>query len=410
MKGGGRRGLRPEVSLRPLFALIGTAIAALLPFLPLLLLSRGMRPDQIGVVLASMALARLVANPVWGHIADVDLGRVRTLRVCTAGSLVMALLFAVLGHGFASALAMVSALAMCWTPVVPLGDALALAHLGAERLVEYGRIRQWSSIGYAIAVVLFGIFLRRIGYTAMLPIFAMMMAAIGAWAWLASPDRPAHEAKGGRFGSVGAAFRAAPRLAAFLAGVLLVGVGTSAAWLFLPLRIVGRGGGPFLVGLAGGIGAGIEVPVMRSSRSLSRRLPIRAIYAIGCLSYVGVFALWAVVPNPVVVAMLAIFEGIGFGLVYVAIVIVIGRLVPAALQATGQGLMQTVGAGLAPILGAFFGGLVYQHLGAPALFGGAAMLVAAGTTAVWLTLSPAPFSRRAVPEAEPVPPTIEAAV
>lgn len=392
--------------LAVLFALIGVAIAALLPFLPLLLEDRGMAADRIGVVIAVMALARLAASPVWGHLGDATLGRVRVLRISTVVSAFLALGFAAWAQGSVAILALATALSVFWSPVVPLGDSLAVAHLGQGRLTEYGSIRQWSSVSYAIAVLAFGVLLEGVGYTAMLVLFALSTVTILVWSLTEPPDRPTHQPRRG-LGTVGAAFRSSPHLAQFLIGILLVSVGTTAAWQFLPLRIVGRGGGPFLVGVAGAIGASVEVVMMRSGRRLAERFPLRALFALGCVAYVSVFALWSVVREPMVMTALALLQGVGFGLTYPTMVIIVGGLVPRELQATGQGLMQTVGAGLAPILSAFFGGLIYARLGAGVMFAVAAALVVAGLAVVWFALTAPAFSRRTEAPFEPVPPTTE---
>ncbi len=374
-----------------LFALIGVAIAALSPFFGLFLRSRGMRADRIGVVLASVALAGLVAGPLWGHLADTTLGRVRALRLSAMASMGVAVAYALSAHGFWPLLLGAAVLWAVWAPVVPIGDALAVVRLG-DALVEYGRIRLWSSIGYAFAIVLIGAALEGIDLVSILPLFAGAAAAVAVWSFAGPADRAEHVARS-RLGAVGDVFRAAPRLAPMLAALLFVGVGTTAAWQFLPLRIVGGGGGPFLVGVAGGLGALVEVPVMRSSGALTTRFPLRAMYALGCATFGSVFLIWSVVDNMVAVSLLGALEGVGFALTYTSMVIIIGRLVPEQLQATGQAVRSMVGSG-APILGALAGGFVFERLGPPTLFVGAAGLVVSGAAIAWFTLSAPAFSVR----------------
>jgi PPP family 3-phenylpropionic acid transporter len=382
-------------SLRVLFALIGVAIASLLPFFSLFLRSRGLRADRIGFVLASVALAGLVAGPIWGHVADTALGRIRTLRLSALVSILVALGYALFARGFWPLLLGAAVLWTAWAPVVPIGDALAVVRLGGDALVEYGRIRLWSSIGYAVAIVLIGVVLEGVDLVVILPCFACAAGAIAAWSLMGPADRAEHVARS-RLGAVGDVFRSTPRLTPLLAALLLVGVGTAAAWQFLPLRIVGSGGGPFLVGVAGGLGALVEVPVMRSTAALTTRLSLRAMYVLGCATYVSVFLVWSVADNVVVVSLLGALEGVGFALTYTSVVIIVGRLVPERLQATGQAVRLMVASGLAPILGALAGGIVFARLGPPTLFVCAAGLVVIGAAIAWAALSTSPFSARTI--------------
>ena len=176
--------------------------------------------------------------------------------------------------------------------------------------------------------------------------------------------------------------------------MLLWGIGFAAAWSFLPLRIVGRGGGPFLVGIAAASGAFVEVPVMRKSRWFTGRFSLRGVYVLGCVIYASVFVAWAFVKDPIVIAVLNGFEGVGFALLYLSGVMVVGKLVPKHLQATGQTMMQMVGQGLGPVLGASIGGVIYGRFGPPALFLGAAASTLLAATVIWFTLSPPAFSER----------------
>jgi MFS transporter, PPP family, 3-phenylpropionic acid transporter len=396
-------------SLPWLFAMIGIAVAGLLPFFALLLRSRGLRADQIGLVLATLALANLVVGPIWGHVADTRSGRIRAIRTAALASIAAGVGYAFLAHGFWLLLLGAALLSSAWAPVVPFGDALAVVRLGERALVEYGGIRLWSSIGYAVAIVAFGAALEVIDLTAVLVFFACAAGAIAVWAFRQSPDPAEHIAQS-RLGAAGDVIREAPRLAPFLGAVLLVGIGTTAAWQFLPLRIVGGGGGPFLVGVAGALGAGMEVPVMRSTSRLTDRWSLRAVYAFGCVAYVLVFVIWSLADNALLVSVLGALEGVGFALTYTSVVIIVGRLVPERLQATGQAVRSMIVTGLAPIVGAFGGGIIYAKVGPGALFTCSAGLVVAGVAIVWPTLSAPAFSKRAfrfeVGPTEAIPPPL----
>ncbi|HEY7666730.1 MAG TPA: MFS transporter, partial [Actinomycetota bacterium] len=76
----------PDVAVNGLFVVFGFVIAAFFPFLAIYLESRGLSASQVGFVLAAMALARIVANPLWGHQADTRIGRLAALQLGTIGS------------------------------------------------------------------------------------------------------------------------------------------------------------------------------------------------------------------------------------------------------------------------------------------------------------------------------------
>ena len=57
------------------------AMGALLPFLPPYLANRGFSPSDIGWLLASMTVLRIVAPTIWGYVADRTGARVRVVQM-----------------------------------------------------------------------------------------------------------------------------------------------------------------------------------------------------------------------------------------------------------------------------------------------------------------------------------------
>jgi MFS transporter, PPP family, 3-phenylpropionic acid transporter len=206
-------------------------------------------------------------------------------------------------------------------------------------------------------------------------------------------DPPPHTGEGGRFGAVGDAFRHAPRFVWFLLAELFLWTGFSGAWNFLALRIEGAGGGPALVGVGAALGGVAEVVVMRNSSRLSGRMGLRGVFAAGCLVYGTGFLLWGVVDNAVAISLLTVLEGVGFGLIFTSGVVIVGRLLPRSLYATGQSMTNTVAFGIASILGGTTGGWIYQHVGPVALYAGASAFAVGAALIAWRTLTAADFTR-----------------
>jgi hypothetical protein len=116
-------------------------------------------------------------------------------------------------------------------------------------------------------------------------------------------------------------------------------------------------------------------------------------------------AVWQIAgPAPVFVAFsasallvttLRALDGTSYALRYMAMVVIIGALLPGHLHALGQSLTWLVYAGVAPIVADVAGGLVYEHLGAAALFVAAMLMLLTGRIVVWLALRGTRFGRGA---------------
>jgi MFS transporter, PPP family, 3-phenylpropionic acid transporter len=379
-------GISPAAAVLGLFLIFGLIIASFFPFLSVYLKDRGFEPDQIGFLLGAMAAIRIVAMPVWGHVADTRIGRKRALQLGLAGMVVFAVVASVLDSFVGVAFGAVG-IALAMAASGPNIDALALVQLGDERMTEYGRIRGWESLSYATACLLFGWLLELHGVTLALPLYAGAGALMLVWTTVAvRPDRP-HEPEGhGRLGAVGAVFRAAPRFWGFLAATLLVWTGFNGAWNFVGLKIVGAGGGPLLIGIGTALGGFAEVGVMRLSPRLHRRLGLRKVYAIGCLVYALGFLLWGLIDDPTVVSVLSVLEGVGFSLLFTTSILVVGKLLPSSLYSSGNSLASMVGFGIGPIIGGGLGGIVYERLGPTTLFVGASFVALLGGVAAMVAL------------------------
>jgi PPP family 3-phenylpropionic acid transporter len=382
-----RRGA-PDREIRWLFTVGGITTATILPFFSPLLQERGLTPDRIGIILSAQAIASVVAAPLWSHEADTRWGTTRTLVASTLATSLCAGLLTLTGANVWAIGAVAALMAAASAPGTALGDALALAVLGPDRTSDYGRIRRFASGGWAIAVILFGAVYQHVGLWPVLPFYVAALLAYAVFAARlhgAAPREPlSHRTP--RLSSIGAAFRGSPSLLPFLIGLLVLSAATSSTDGFVPLRMLGIGGGPFLIGLAAGLAAIIEIPFFTAGASLGRRFGMRNLFLVGVAFSILTLLGYAVSTTPEGVAVFRALAGVAFGLKYGALVILTDRLVPRRLRNTGQALMQTATWGLGPVIGPAIGGFVYVHLGPPALFAGAAFVASCAALLSWWAL------------------------
>lgn len=377
--------MKPEVYPRPTqglnwaYALLGVADGTLLPFIPLYLLQRGLDAPQIGAVLAAIAAVSLGAWLVWSYLSDRRLRPERLLVLASAAACVVALTLSVTRGAVWVAIVIV-ALSLARAPLVLL-DPIALARLLHTSRTDYARIRLRSSAGWTVSAVSAGALFQAAGLRLMPLVYAPLVALFGLWVRYAiQPDvavsRPAATppVKSVPWAMVG-----------FLASCFLLGVALAATQNFLVLRIASLGGGALLVGAAGAFQSLTEIPTMAYTHVLRRRLNNRALFAVGCGVYIALFVAWGFVTDATAAAVLKLAAGVAFALTFVAGVMIVDELSPPRLRATGQALMKSVLFGLAPIAGAFGGGLVYGAFGPRTMF--IAATIVAGAAAIIAVIS-----------------------
>ena len=135
--GKGRGSATDLVGFLWLFSALYMGFGVASPFLPAFLASRGVSPEQLGLILSLATLARVLAGPMAGHLADRYQSIRAVLAICVAGAAVLA---GALGaaHGFAILLAISLLHAALLAPTTILADALALRGASKDGLPRLG--------------------------------------------------------------------------------------------------------------------------------------------------------------------------------------------------------------------------------------------------------------------------------
>lgn len=387
---------RTTTDLNWSYALVGIADGTLLTFVPLFLFERGFDPSLIGAVLAASAAGSLLAGLGWSYLADRAVRPELILVGSSAAAAVVAQLI-----GFAGGtVALTAGIVALWVARAPfmLLDPMALRRLEGTSRARYGRIRLRMSAGWAFSVVVAGALYQVLGVRLAPWIYAPLAALFGLWTWRALRRSMRSPATVPPVVSTPRPRGLPLALLGFLISAFMLGAAMAATQNFLTLRIDVLGGGALLIGAAASFQALTEIPTMGYMHLLTKRLSHRALYAIGCATYMAMFLAWAFVSDALAAALIKLVAGVAFAFVYVSSVIIADELSPSHLRATSQALVKSVMFGLAPIAGALVGGVVYQAFGARAMFLGSIVVAgAAGALALVAIRTPAPAAALAEP-------------
>jgi PPP family 3-phenylpropionic acid transporter len=410
--GGVRRYPWPVIALHVLVTAHGVALGVIFPFISVILADFGFSPGEIGFISSLGAVGFTIAVPAWGHLADVRLGRPRTLQLCglAGGAAIVALLLPL------PPLLIVVMFLLFWifeSSWQPLSDAITV---NALRGRDYARVRLWTSLGFAVAAIAAGQIYDRLGYSAAFVLLGgaalVMVIAASALPDVARADLSAHRRAAGQdeaaagetprgrrptfsFGSSGVAMQVAPKLGLVLLASGLLHFGIISGFTFLSLRIEALGGTPGDIALASGVSAATEVPAMLVMGAVAARVGLRAVFTVSALLYAGCLLSWTVMDVPLAIVASRIVTGVAFSGVVVGVVMTIAVLLPADLQATGQALFQTTAFGVAAVIANVVGGLLYESFGHAVLFGLGAVLAVAAAAVGWLAF-PHAYRRGAV--------------
>jgi PPP family 3-phenylpropionic acid transporter len=142
--------LRLSAHYAGLFAPIGV----MLPFWPVFLAGRGMAEWQIGVILATGSLSKVLVNPLIGAWVD-RIGKRRAAMIGLAFSTFFAFAAFWFTQGFLPMLILSAIASGLFTAQMPLAEALSL-HLAHRHKFDYGRVRLWGSLTFILAAFLSG--------------------------------------------------------------------------------------------------------------------------------------------------------------------------------------------------------------------------------------------------------------
>jgi PPP family 3-phenylpropionic acid transporter len=351
----------------------------------------GLAGWEIGAVMAVPPLVAMLAQPLWGDLADRSGSRARVLGlICLGAALGYAGLG--LGTGFASLLALTALMACFAMPMVPTAMSVTFAITHELGPNAFGWCRVWGTLGFGLSVVAFPYALDAIEAGAGLvatpggpsePALSAMFpatAAVTLVAALIALTLPRADAL-----SVRAARGDWRRLFAHPPYVRLLGVALLGYLLIqgpmgiFPVFVRAHGGSLDSLSRLWILMIALEIPLIAFSGASLRRLGARGLLATGLVAAGVRWLVCGFAPESAWVVPAQVLHGVTVAGLVIGGPLYVEAVVPEALRSTGQNVLAMVGVSLGGLLSNLGAGVLLDVAGpdAPYRVGGVGALAVA---------------------------------
>lgn len=336
------------VSFAALFLFIYYGFGAFSPLITQYYKSIQLSGTQIGLISAVAPVVSIVTQPMWGMICDRFQIRKTILILTLVVSGLVGLLFTAVAT-FAYVLLLYIVLSFFQSAVIPITDSLALGY-AKKRQLQFGDIRMWGAVGFALAAFITGLLVDRWGPSVLFYSYCLALLIAILFVWRV-PEEVAESSRFtvNMFKGVKDLLRI-PRFLLFLMASFCVFGTVNANNIWFSLYYQEIGGTVAGVGLAFLLFAGSEAPFMKLAGTLVRKYGLEL--TLLSAAVFSAFRWFWYSSAPSTTAILAIFfiQGISVGFYLATAAQFVRENTPASLQVTAIAIFFSVGSGLGTML------------------------------------------------------------
>lgn len=357
------------------------------PFFGAWLAWKGMNPAQIGTLLSAGMLLRVIVPPITGILADARNDR-RGVMIALIGLTFLGYL----GLNWAMTPFQIFVLAVLanvtGSAASPLFDSVSTRL--AERFgFDYGHVKRWNSITFAVVNVASGFAVERWGLVVLAPWLTVSLALtlVGLWRLPATPRERVTGQFGVKLRATVAEARELIGSAAFLLFLVAASFDQASHAFYygyggLHWRALGYSG-PF-IGFIWSLGVVAEAGLFSISLQIFRAVGATRLLVLGGIGCVARWGILAFDPPLALVIFAQLLHSATYALAHLGAMYFILKAVPPRLSATAQSLYAVMSGGIVMSAATYASGPLYALYGGRTYFLMAAMGLVTIVFALWL--------------------------
>ncbi|MEK3797318.1 MFS transporter [Peribacillus sp. FSL H8-0477] len=334
------------------------AVGSLTPLLSVYLSEvEKMNGYQIGTIMSAGPIAMMFMQPIWGMVCDWSgkPAKILSLTTLLAGVLALGYLFI---HDYQWLVMIAIILAIFQSAIIPVSDGISLQYATRVK-ANYGNLRLFGSLGFALAVFIMGRLAETIGLSVIFYSFFITLV-ISAYLALRLPEEPQSLAKPNLIFGV-KELLSIKRFLIFLAITFLIFGPNLANNVYYGLFIEDRGGTYTGIGIAFLLAVLSEIPFMRAAGSWVKKIGLLPIVLIAAFSSLLRWALYYFEPSLNLVYFTSVMQGLSIGLFIPAGLQYLRKIVPVHIIVTAITFYSAIGNGLGNWFSTFTAGIIMEQ-------------------------------------------------
>ncbi|GAB2567421.1 MFS transporter [Gracilibacillus alcaliphilus] len=367
-----------KYGLLKLFYFIFSMATGAFQFLNLFYADFGLDTQEIGMLFAVGPMVMIVAQPFWGMITDYMNSAKLTLSLMSIGSAATILFFPI-STQFEHLLWLNILFFFFQSAIPPIADVTSMTMLESRK--EFGKIRLWGSVGYAVGVLVVGRLLDIFGLDLMFILYSVLIVA-ALFLAMKLPVKPAAK-KEFHMREVLALFTN-PQFALFLLFSFMVHLTVHANNSFYSIHMQDLGASISLIGIALLIKSILEVPFFSLSRQLMNAFSYPMLLTAVAFVYGLRWLILGVSTNVDILLWSQLLLALSFSIQYFVAVAYVDELTPENYRATGQTIFWAVSLGAAGVIGNVLAGWVLNFVTIEQMYQLAAAVSFISIAILWL--------------------------
>ena len=331
----------------------------------------------MGLLGALLVVGGMLAQPIWGGLADRFAASKPVLLIAAGVSSVAILAYPLAGSVPDPFLLLVLATALLSTvrsPIVPITNAMILS-----KGLDYGQVRAFGSIAFGLGSLVIGWLLSRFATEMVFYIYAVGMVVL-VLIVRGVPDADADLTPDPKREAV--KLLRNRRFLLLLGVAVLLGGASSSGSAYFSVYVRAIGAPDSLTGTAWMVKTVGEAAIFLSMAKLG--LANRTQLTLGAALFAGCYLVYAAVGTPAAIMAVQLVLGVGLALYNLAVVEFAHRFSPDDLTSTGQAVLSAFGIGTGRALGQLGAGNVMDAIGVQSMY---YVLAAVATAALLLSLA-----------------------
>lgn len=344
------------------YAIVGT----FMPYWNLYLEDQGFSYAEIGFLASLAIITRFFAPFIWGWIADKSGKRMLLVRIATWVEAAIWLLIFIIPNHFQSVALLMLIFSFFQNAILAQFEGVTAFWLGQQRAELYGKVRQWGSIGFIVAVFGIGALLDVI-HIRQLPILLLCIALL-AFLWSFSIKEPENAPTAQQtLQSIWPVFKQ-PVVRAFFIIELILLFSHAPFYSFYSNYLKSNGFNTSVIGGLWSVGVLAEIVMFATAQFFFKRWSWRSLVSV-CLILTALrWGLVGVFHQSITIQVIAqTIHAFSFGLFHLIAMRVIFQYFSPQQQGRAQALYSTMW-GIGVALGSILAGQYWQILGGELIF------------------------------------------